>query len=76
MEKFTNDIYGVFQLINNNKDTKSIVNIVIISKQYLAYYLYRIIIKFINKNSRLLTTKMESAIKIRLSLHTQPIPKI
>jgi len=48
MEKFTNDIYGVFQLINNNKDTKSIVNIVIISKQYLAYYLYRIIIKFIN----------------------------
>lgn len=48
MEKFTNDIYGVFELINNNKDAKSIVNIVIISKQYLAYYLYRIIIKFIN----------------------------
>lgn len=48
MEKFTNDIYGVFELINNNKDAKSIVNIVILSKQYLAYYLYRIIIKFIN----------------------------
>lgn len=48
MEKFTNDIYGVFELINNNKDAKSIVNIVILSKQYLAYYLYRIITKFIN----------------------------
>lgn len=48
MEKFTNDIYGVFELINNNKDAKSIVNIVILSKQYLAYYLYRIIAKFIN----------------------------
>lgn len=48
MEKFTNDIYGVFELINNNKDAKSIVNIVILSKQYLGYYLYRIITKFIN----------------------------
>lgn len=48
MEKFTNDIYGIFELINKNKDTKSIVNIVILSKQYLAYYLYRIITKFIN----------------------------
>lgn len=48
MEKFTNDVYGVFELINNNKDAKSIVNIVILSKQYLAYYLYRIITKFIN----------------------------
>jgi len=48
MEKFINDIYGVFELINNNKDTKSIVNIVILSKQYLAYYLYRILIKFMN----------------------------
>jgi hypothetical protein len=48
MEKFTNNIYGVFELINNSKDAKSIVNIVILSKQYLAYYLYRIITKFIN----------------------------
>lgn len=48
MDKFTNDIYGIFELINNNKDSKSIVNITIISKQYLVYYLYRIITKFIN----------------------------
>lgn len=48
MEKFTNDIYGVYELINDNKDVKSIINVVIISKQYLAYYLYRIITKFMN----------------------------
>ena len=48
MEKFTGDIYGVFELINNNKDVKTIVNTTILSKQYLAYYLYRIIVKFIN----------------------------
>ena len=43
MEKFTNDIYGVYELINESKNTKSIINTTIISKQYLAYYLYRII---------------------------------
>ena len=48
MEKFTNDIYGVFELINNNKDVKTIINITILSKQYLAYYLYRILVKFYN----------------------------
>jgi hypothetical protein len=48
MEKFTNDIYSVYELINDGKNTKSIINITIISKQYLAYYLYRIITKFMN----------------------------
>lgn len=48
MEKFTNDIYGVYELINESKNTKSIINTTIISKQYLAYYLYRIITKFMN----------------------------
>ena len=48
MEKFTNDIYGVFELINNNKDSKTIINITILSKQYLAYYMYRILVKFFN----------------------------
>ena len=48
MEKFTNDIYGVYELINEGKNSKSIINITIISKQYLAYYLYRIITKFMN----------------------------
>jgi hypothetical protein len=48
MEKFANDIYGVYELINNGKTTKSIINTTIISKQYLAYYLYRIITKFMN----------------------------
>lgn len=48
MEKFTNDIYGVYELINEGKNTKSIINMTVISKQYLAYYLYRIITKFMN----------------------------
>lgn len=48
MEKFINDIYGVYELINESKNTQSIINTTIISKQYLAYYLYRIITKFMN----------------------------
>jgi hypothetical protein len=48
MEKFTNDIYGVYELINEGKETKSIINVVVLSKQYLAYYLYRIMTKLMN----------------------------
>ena len=48
MDKFTNYIYGVYELINEGKETKSIINVTVISKQYLAYYLYRIITKFMN----------------------------
>lgn len=57
MEKFTNDIYGVYELINESKNTKSIINTTIISKQYLAYYLYRIITKFMNIVEVALPTK-------------------
>ncbi len=42
-----NDIYSVFELINND-DSKNFINIKRISKQYLAYYIYRIITKYIN----------------------------
>jgi hypothetical protein len=48
MEKFTNDVYGIYELINDGKNTKSIISVSVISKQYLAYYLYRIISKFMN----------------------------
>jgi hypothetical protein len=48
LEKFVTDIYGVYQLINKQKQVRSLVNIVVISKQYLAYYLYRIFAKYIN----------------------------
>ena len=47
METFTNDIYSIYELINNNDDTKSFMHIKTISKQYLAYYLYRIVTKYI-----------------------------
>jgi hypothetical protein len=48
MEEFTNNIYSVYELINNNDDSKSFMHIKTISKQYLAYYIYRIISKYIN----------------------------
>ena len=48
LDKFVNDIYGIYQLINKQKEVKSLVNIVVLSKQYLAYYLYRIIAKYIH----------------------------
>ena len=48
MDKFIADINTVLELINDNKDSKSIINTSILSKQYLAYYLYRIFIKYIN----------------------------
>jgi len=47
MEAFTNDIYSIYELINNNNDTKSFLHIKTISKQYLAYYIYRIVTKYI-----------------------------
>ena len=46
MEIFTNDLYSIFELINNNDETKTFMNIKMISKQYLAYYIYRIITKY------------------------------
>ena len=46
MDKFTNDLYSIFELINNNDESKTFMNIKTISKQYLAYYIYRIITKF------------------------------
>ena len=48
METFTNDLYSIYELINNNDESKSFLNIKTISKQYLAYYIYRIITKYYN----------------------------
>ena len=47
METFTNDIYSIYELINNNDESKTFMHIKTISKQYLAYYIYRIITKYI-----------------------------
>ena len=47
MEKFSKDIYSIYELINNNEST-SFINVKTISKQYLAYYIYRIITKYMN----------------------------
>lgn len=48
MEKFNNDLYSIYELINKNDESKSLINVTIISKQYLAYYIYRIITKYIH----------------------------
>ena len=55
IERFTNDIYGIYDLINGkggSNNTKNpagkLFNVSILSKQYLAYYLYRIFTKFIS----------------------------
>lgn len=45
---FIDDIYKIFETLNSNTDVKSYIDIKIISKQYLAYYLYRIFCKYIN----------------------------
>lgn len=47
MEKFSNDIYSIYELINNN-ETTSFINVKTISKQYLAYYIYRVVTKYMN----------------------------
>ena len=50
MDKFTNDIMNIYELINTDKSSKtsiSLINSTLLSKQYLAYYLYRIFTKFI-----------------------------
>ena len=49
MDKFLNDIYGLYNALNKkktSKTSKNIINVSILSKQYIAYYLYRIITKF------------------------------
>ena len=46
MEEFKTNIYNIYDLINNENNEKSLVNTKIISKQYLAYYIYRIVTKY------------------------------
>ena len=43
MDVFKTNIYNIYNLINDDKNESSLVNTKIISKQYLAYYIYRII---------------------------------
>ena len=47
MDVFKTNIYNIYNLINDDKNESSLVNTKIISKQYLAYYIYRIVTKYI-----------------------------
>jgi len=46
MEEFKNNMFNIYNLINDDKHENSLVNAKIISKQYLAYYIYRIVTKY------------------------------
>ena len=46
MEEFKTNIFNIYNLINDDKHESSLINTKIISKQYLAYYIYRIVTKF------------------------------
>ena len=39
MEEFKNNMFNIYNLINDDKHENSLVNAKIISKQYLAYYI-------------------------------------
>ena len=47
MENFKTNIYNIYELIKSEKNQKSLINTQVLSKQYLAYYIYRIITKYI-----------------------------
>ena len=47
MDAFKTNIYNIYNLVNDDKNESSLVNTKIISKQYLAYYIYRIVTKYI-----------------------------
>ena len=48
MEQFITDIFSIYELMNKDDDSKGFIKIKTISKQYLAYYIYRIITKYMN----------------------------
>ena len=73
MDIFVNDINAIYDSLNNNKDInnkKHIIKTSILSKQYLTYYLYRILTKFINLILLSIPVK-----KIRKLLSLLRIPK-
>jgi len=64
MEQFMSDIYDIHELINNDDDSKSFIKVKTTSKQYLAYYLYRIISKYIDIFDNILTKEITEFFKL------------
>lgn len=48
METFNDNLYSIFETLNNLDTSKGFINNKLLSKQYLAYYIYRIITKNYN----------------------------
>ena len=47
MDVFANNMYSIYNLVIKGDETLSIIKVNVTSKQYLAYYIYRIITKYI-----------------------------
>lgn len=64
MEKFMSDIYDIYELINNDDDSRSFIKVKTTSKQYLAYYLYRIITKYMDIFDNAVSSEIKEFIKL------------
>ena len=58
------DIYDIHELINNDDDSKSFIKVKTTSKQYLAYYLYRIISKYIDVFDSIVSKEIKEFLKL------------
>lgn len=45
MEEYNDNLYSIFETLNNLDTSKGFINNKLLSKQYLAYYIYRVITK-------------------------------
>jgi len=64
MEKFMSDIYDIYELINNDNDSRSFIKVKTTSKQYLAYYLYRIITKYMDIFDNAVSSEIKEFLKL------------
>ena len=66
---FKDDIYNVYDLINKGiEGAKTLIDVKLISKQYLAYYLYRIVCKYIKVFEQSVSSKNLSDIFLLLKI--------
>jgi len=66
MDVFVNSMYSVYELIgSNDTTTKTFLDTKVISKQYIAYYLYRIFCKYFQQFENIIpSSEIENLMKI------------
>ena len=67
------DIYDIYELINNDDDSKSFIKVKTTSKQYLAYYIYRIISKYMDIFDNVVSKEIKEFLKLLRIPETQNI---